>query len=281
MRIPKRLEWRRSTPEGAAWLDRVPRLVARCAERWSLDIGRTFPYGAMSVVLAATRADGTPAVLKLTFPEPASERERDALAYWNGEGAVQLLEYDAEANALLLERCLPGTPLDADDDAVMIAVALLRRLWREPPPAHDFRPLREEADHWAEEIPTAWEHLRRPFERDLVDAALDVLRDLDDGRPVVLHGDFHGANVLRAERQPWLAIDPIPLVGEREFDAGSLVRDSRDPRAALEHVAAELGLDRERVRGWGIANALGWGISETKLEWELVERARLLRRHEA
>src|SRR5438093_272852 len=66
----------------------------------------------------------------------------------------------------------------------------------------------------------------------------------------------HGVNVLGAEREPWLAIDPKPLVGERAFDAASLLRDRReeliqDPAAGprihrrLDQLTAELGLDRD------------------------------------
>ena len=62
-------------------------------------------------------------------------------------------------------------------------------------------------------------------------------------------------------------------MGEREFDTASLLRDrrgelARDPsparrlRRRLDLLAAELGLDRERMRGWGIAHALAWGLDE-------------------
>jgi streptomycin 6-kinase len=88
----------------------------------------------------------------------------------------------------------------------------------------------------------------------------------------VLHQDFHGGNVLRAEREPWLAIDPKPLVGEREFDTASLLRDRRaelvdDPkpqdriRRRLDQLSADLELDRERMRGWGVAHALAWATT--------------------
>ena len=48
---------------------------------------------------------------------------------------------------------------------------------------------------------------------------------------MVVHQDFHGGNVLRAQREQWLVIDPKPLVGERAFDAASLLRDRRDELA--------------------------------------------------
>jgi streptomycin 6-kinase len=106
---------------------------------------------------------------------------------------------------------------------------------------------------------------------------------------VVLHQDFHGGNVLSSERDEWLAIDPQPLVGEREFDAASLLRDRPDElfadsharrrlRRRLDLVSAELGLDRERIRGWGVVHALAWGVSAAagKVEAEMVACARWL-----
>ena len=52
---------------GRAWLDGLPGLLAGVADRWELRLGE--PYGlSMNYVTSAVRADGTPAVLKLTPP---------------------------------------------------------------------------------------------------------------------------------------------------------------------------------------------------------------------
>src|SRR5688572_6817005 len=40
---------------------------------------------------------------------------------------------------------------------------------------------------------------------------------------VVVHGDLHHDNVLRAEREPWLAIDPHGVVGDPGYEARSMV----------------------------------------------------------
>jgi streptomycin 6-kinase len=66
------------------------------------------------------------------------------------------------------------------------------------------------------------------------------------------------------------------MVGEREFDVASLVRDRRptNRRAVLrrlDYLVERLGLDRERARGWSIAHALAWNGSA-----EMVEAARFL-----
>ena len=83
---------------------------------------------------------------------------------------------------------------------------------------------------------------------------------------MLLHQDLHPGNVLRAERQPWLAIDPKPLVGERAFSAVPLVRsfelgnERRDVARRLARVSEELELDRERVRLWSLAQIVAWVI---------------------
>lgn len=37
------------------------------------------------------------------------------------------------------------------------------------------------------------------------------------GEPLLLHGDPHHGNILAAEREPWLAIDPKGGIGEAEY----------------------------------------------------------------
>jgi streptomycin 6-kinase len=267
------------TAEAAAWRERVPRLVAECAARWELAVGAPLTAGGFSFVVRAVRADGTPAVLKLTFPDAESEHEAAALAHWDGTGAVRLLAADAERRALLLERCVPGGQLWAvadEAEADVAAAAVLRRLWRPPPERHDFRALEGEARRWAAELPARYERHGRPFDRALLDRAVAWIGELlaaPDGDAVVVHQDLHGGNVLRAVRGPWLAIDPKPLVGERAFDVASLLRDrrpelARDPapvrrmRRRLDRLAGELGLDRERMRRWAVVHALAWGMED-------------------
>jgi streptomycin 6-kinase len=275
--VAEGLGWWRGHPGGADWLDRLPDIVGACAARWSLEVGPPFEAH-ISWVAPARLPDGAGAVLKVNFPEPESEHEPEALRLWDGRGAVRVLAADPDARALLVERCMPGTTLwevADEDEADRIAAGMLRRLWRAAPAPHPFRLLANEAARWADELPGRWERAGRPCERSLLDEAVAFLRTAgpEQGEQVVVHQDFHGGNVLRAEREPWLAIDPKPLVGEREFDTASLLRDRRDElardpaparrvRRRLDLLAAELALDRERMRSWGIAHALAWGLDD-------------------
>jgi len=223
-------------------------------------------------------------VLKVQQPHRESEHEADALALWDGEGAVRLLAHDRERHALLLERAVPGSSLlDVPEDAALdVAVALLPRLWK--PAGAPFRALAAEAAWWVSYLPERWDAAGRPFERAVLDAAVATLCELAEtqGEQVLVSQDFHAGNVLRAEREPWLAIDPKPLAGEREFGVAALVRD-RDPnlrtvRARLDRLCAELALDRDRVRGWAFAQTLAWSFEGSDVLIGQVETAKLIHR---
>jgi streptomycin 6-kinase len=241
-------------PHLTQWFRGVPDLVARCCKDWELTVGEPYVMGAAGYVVRAERADGTPAVLKVGFPHRESEQEADALERWDGDGAVRLLERDDGRSALLLERAEPGTFLTESPDALDVLVGLLPRLWKS---AEGFHTLEDEAAHWIEHDLSHAQH------RDL---AVGYLRDLapTQGEQVLVHQDLHGENVLAAQREPWLVIDPKPLAGEREFSVAPIVRSfelghsRRQALYRLDRLTSELGLDRERARGWTIAQTIAW-----------------------
>jgi streptomycin 6-kinase len=250
------------------WRATVPSRLAECVTAWGLTPGEPYTGGWTGYAAPVELPDGTPAALKLIWPHRESEHEADALQLWNGDGAVRLLARDDEGTALLLERCRPGAFLDTLelDDALDVVAGLLPRLWK--PAGAPFRPLAEEAAWWSEALPREWDEAGRPFERALVDTALRLIDELapTQGEQVLLHQDMHALNVLSAEREPWLAIDPKPLVGEREFGIAPIVRGAelrhgrREVLHRLHRLTDDLGLDRDRARGWTIAQTVTWGV---------------------
>jgi streptomycin 6-kinase len=247
------------------WRTTASDLVAECAEEWGLRLGEPYTPGVVGHVVRAELPDGTPAVLKVFWPHREAEQEADALARWDGAGAVRLLARDDARNALLLERCEPGTPLAlaGAGTALDVLVELLPRLWK---PADGFRSLTDEADWWEGYVEREWKRFGRPYERRLLEAALHYLRELPPTQAelVLLHQDLHGENVLAAQREPWLVIDPKPLAGEREFSAAPIVRSSelghskRDALYRLDRLTRELNLDRDRAIGWTVAQTIAW-----------------------
>jgi streptomycin 6-kinase len=254
-----------------AWLERVPNLLDECVQEWGLRVGEPYVAGAAGYTVRAELPDGTSAVLKLIYPHREAEHEAEALRVWDGHGAVRLLAYDEERWAMLIERCEPGTLLAKIDvdNALEVLIALLPRLWKRV--SEPFRPLAEEAAWWVEYLPTEWERAGRPIERRLLDEVVDLLRTLSasQGEQVLLHQDLHSDNVLAARREPWLVIDPKPLVGEREFSVAPIARDyelGHSRRAALhrlDRLTSDLGLDRERARGWTVAQTVAWAFDST------------------
>lgn len=279
MRIPQALkeQWH-GEPD---WLAELPRLANDCAELWDLTLEEPFdtPH---SLVVPAREV-----VLKLNAPSHVeAEHEADALAAWGGRGAVRLVARDDERRALLLERCEPGTRLwDADDDALAVVGGLLPRLSVEVTRSHAFGLLTDESARWAEEVRDRYERAGRPFERSLVERALDVFDTVDGRASFLVNQDLHGGNILRARREPWLVIDPKPLLGERELDGVGLLRNadrdpSRSPAASVRRwldAFGALGLDRGRARAWGVAHAIAWGWDERD-GWlpDMIETARVI-----
>ena len=284
LEIPEGLRWTERVPAGREWLATLPDRFAACVERWQLRVGTPYPYAFASLAVPAELPDGTAAVLKLQYPDEDSVHEATALTHWAGRGAIRLLDQDRDRRALLVERCVPGTALSQlpPDQALDVVVELLSR--PQMPAGPPFTTLADEAAGWAERMPAKWERANRPYERRLVDSALGLLADLvpSQGEQVLVNQDLHAGNVLRATREPWLVIDPKPLVGERAFAPVAMVRGTElghSPEAVryrLDRLSAELGLDRERLRGWTIAHTLTSSIGEGQVFPHQVEVVRWL-----
>ena len=268
MLIPDSLKRLGRHENGAKWLNRLPLLIDELLRRWGLEPrGSPFTSGNLAYVVPVSQGEAR-FVLKVQWPHEESVQEAEALKTWNGDGAVHLVEHDAERHALLLEECIPGTFLaDANlADPLRILADLLPRQWTSV--GKPFLALRDEARQWALHLPQAWERAGRPCERMLVDAALEHLATLPQtqGEEVLVNQDLHGHNVLAATRQPWLVIDPKPLRGEREFALAPIVRSfefghsQRAGRLRLDRLSSELGLNRDRALGWTVAQTMAWSF---------------------
>ena len=267
-----------SEPGADEWLDQLPSLVHEIADRWQLTLGQPFEGGATSWAAPARRADGTAVVLKVVWPHREAREEATALRLWDGDGAAKLLDHDREHWALLLERCTPGTKLGDTDlepsDALAIGADLLTRLWREPTDAAAYEQLADVTREWATTVRRHLDDLDARFDAGLLARGADLFEELPRSatRTVVLHGDFNPGNILVATREPWLAIDCKPMVGDAAFDPSQFVLQVCDPLSEpdpervvderFKRFADLVGEDAQRCVAWGAARETEYAVWE-------------------
>jgi streptomycin 6-kinase len=265
----------RTTPERAAWLDRLPETLRRLEHSWALrlDTPLDAEEPSCSYVVAVRTANETPAVLKIAMPHMEGEHEADGLRFWNGDPTVRLLEADDELGAMLLERCKPGTTLRAlaEHDQDLVISSLLRRLWRPPLTPHPFRSLSTLTEHWANETLGQLGQVHGQLnDMGLVREGLRLFEELPRtaARNVLLATDLHAGNVVRAEREPWLVIDPKPFVGDPAYDTTQHLLNCRGrlrlgPNRTMRRFADLAEVEYERVRLWMFARA----AAEPRDDW--------------
>lgn len=271
--------------KGEAWVDALPTVVDEYAQRWSLvEFGSPFSLS-YNYVIPVTRADRSEAVLKVSSPHGEHFGEIDALVLYDGQGVNQLLEVDREAGVLLLERLRPGTMLvDVADDeaATVIGAELLQKLWRPAPANHTFVTVAKWFAGFAR-------HRERfggtgPLDQRLFTTAESMVRDLlaENRPPMLLHGDYHHYNILRAEREPWLIIDPKGVVGDPCYELGAFLYNPMETFAKhsdkrrilhrrIDLLSEHLGFAWERVRAWGVAQSVlsaVWSCEGEGYGWE-------------
>lgn len=259
------------TPERVAWLDHLPDVLRQLEQAWALtgDAPLNGEEPSCSYVAAVVTANKTRVVLKIPMPHMEAEHEIHGLRFLSGNPTVRLLRADDDSGAMLLERCKPGTTLrvleECEQDVVISG--LLRRLWRSPPAPHPFRPLWVLAEHWTNQTMAKVE--RWP-DIGLVREGLRLFKELprNANREVLLATDLHAGNVLQAERDPWLVIDPKPFVGDPAYDAtqhlfNCYARLRSNPDKTIRRLADLLGVDHERVRLWTFARA----AAEPRDDW--------------
>ena len=253
--------------EGAEWLESLPAVVAERCREWSLVIDGEPLHGSNALVVPVLRGPER-LVLRLTPPDAAFAAERDALRFWAGRGTVFLVDAD-DSGALLLERLdTTGTLADEPLDAAMDELGrVMRRLAVDAPADAPCT-----ADVVAERLPQLepqWEELGRPFDRALLDAAIEAARPLQ--RTVTprtaVNGDLHSDQLLRGIREPWLVVDPLLMRGDVEYDLAralwSRVDEMRDPVEILDcfhRIVRAAGLDDERARLWALYRTVDYWL---------------------
>ncbi|MFE7010671.1 aminoglycoside phosphotransferase family protein [Streptomyces sp. NPDC057651] len=247
---------------GRAFIAGLPARVEEFVERWDLRVDGPAMHGMAALVLPVVRGDGAPAVVKFQILDEETEGEPVALRVWDGAGAVRLLDHDDATGTMLLERLDSGRMLDSVEDsrkAVLVIAELLARLTSGPAP-EGMRRLSGIAAGMLAQVPSALAAVPGAADRALLaDCAAAVREVADEAGDRLLHWDLHFENVLAAEREPWLAIDPKPLAGDPGFDLKPAIDNRFDADEVVwrfDAMSGVLGLDRERARAWTLGRVL-------------------------
>ncbi|MDQ4122335.1 MAG: aminoglycoside phosphotransferase family protein [Acidobacteriota bacterium] len=268
---------------GAEWLNNLPNLIEEIAENWSITVEEFFPNLSYHFVASCVCEDGTKAVLKVGFNEPDSIvfSEAKVLGLLNGNGAVRLLRIDKDRCALLLERLIPGEDLTAicrknDEQANAISIDVMRKILCAEVKTGEFPDLEKWIGSFrqAEAADFSQNHFRK------AQRIFDELIGQSEKR--LLHGDLHHQNILSAEREPFLAIDPKGIVGDIGFEIAVFLNNPRswilsnpNSREILEkrvrQFASSFEIASEDLRKWAYAEAVlsaWWTFEDNGVGWE-------------
>jgi streptomycin 6-kinase len=267
---------------GVEWLKQLPSVIADCERRWDITIRPPFAGLSYNYAAPAVRADGTSLAIKICCPDVEVVREINALRHYGGVGSVELFGFDLDLGVLLMEQIQPGDMLSSIEDdtkTTSIAASVMRQLRHPVPAEHSFIYVED----WARgmvRLRNEFNGGTGPFPLHLVDQAERLFAELlpSQATPIVLHGDLHHFNILSAQRQPWLSIDPKGVIGEPAYEVGALIRNPIpqilvEPNLAailkrrIEQLSDELALDRQRIYGWSLAQAVlsaWWTYEDTE-----------------
>lgn len=251
----------------------VSRTAGQLLDSWRLRVDGTAHDGSHAYVVPVRTDDGDAAVLRVSRVDHASEHDHLVLRRWGGHGAARLLRADPHQRAVLLERLhLASLETLPEAQACGIVAGLYGRL---QVPA---MPQLQSVTSLVRQQITELEGLPRgaPIPHRLVGQAAALSRELTSdtaAASVVLHGDLHYRHVLRADREPWLAISPRPLNGDPHYELAPMLWHRWDDlagnvRDGIRHrfyqIVDAAALDEERARAWTLIRVIHAAVHELR-----------------
>ncbi|PIZ03658.1 MAG: aminoglycoside phosphotransferase [Gammaproteobacteria bacterium CG_4_10_14_0_8_um_filter_38_16] len=177
-------------------------------------------------VAFAKQKNQKPVVLKIGCDEKVSQDEYRALHYFDGQGAIRLLDYDADNSALLQEQATPGDLLISKHKDIENTIriytdtvnTLLHRL--EIPSGFTH------VSYWCKAIDRISDERINKEYIELANQLRSFLLSTAQNERVC-HGDLHCENIIHHQNQ-WIVIDPKGIIGEVAFEAAAFDLLSND-----------------------------------------------------
>ena len=267
---------------GQQWLDDLPKVITSLEDRWELTLGPVYSGGTAAYVCQVKGAAGNDCVLKVAMAldmdeQKAFDRSIKAHQLAAGRGCALLLQQDAMAPAMLLERLGPNLA-DARFPIPRILQTVARTLntfWQPVPRDSGLQTGAVKAQWLADYVSTTWSELNQPCGRKVIDRAIAYCDRRADGfdaaNSVLVHGDAHGWNTLDAGDGEFKFVDPEGLLSERAHDLSVPMREYNEPllegdtprlvRQRAEQLGAWCNVDPEAIWEWGFIERVSTGLA--------------------
>jgi streptomycin 6-kinase len=264
---------------GRAWLADLPQQIVELESRWAIKIGQPVRRGSEAFVAEARTSDGLDVIVKIVVPgtDPARQELR-ILRTARGAGYAKLIHSDEVNNAMLLEKL--GPPLHEfhfpEDRQIQIICATLRDAWMPPFEGHPFATGADKAVELSHIVSSHWNSLGRPCSERAIELALLYAekrrRAFDPARSVLVHGDAHEWNTLRAPGSAtgFKFVDPDGAFAERAFDLAIPVREWGNVipqgdvvglgRRRCGHLTKFTGVAPQPIWEWGLIQCVSNGL---------------------
>ena len=281
---------------GKKWLQDISQIIKHYEQQWKIASLPPFQLTYNYVAPAKTK-DGKNVVLKISFPKNHEfPLEVEALSFFNGVGAIKILQEDIKNGVILLEKAEPGIrvrDITPEEKQISLVSEVLKKLHK--PISDDIASLFPTISDWGKAFDrhkVKFSANPGPVPKWMFDKAEEIFKEFpkDKKEPVLLHGDLHSDNIL-SSRRGWLIIDPKGVVGEREFELGAFLRNpyydypkgSDYKKVETDRIlqfSEELGFDKKRILNWTFACAvisLLWFLEDENYFKEIyVQNAELL-----
>ncbi len=243
---------------GRKWFNSLPLIIEDIQRQWGLT--EVHPIANMNWnFVAIAKKNDSQVVLKISADATAIFNEFQALSQFSGFGAIEVIHYNSDLNALLLQHANPGTTLkqlyaENTNTVIQVYAELLKKMSLSNH-SHACLPHIKE---WCNVI----DEMSDPrITKDYIIKAKEIRHWIFQtiSHEYVCHGDLHLENILK-NKNNWLVIDPKGIIGEMAFEASAFdllnenEADSKDAkniiRARIQLLSDAIGVENYRLTAW-------------------------------
>ncbi|MCF6807237.1 aminoglycoside phosphotransferase family protein [Thiotrichales bacterium 19S9-12] len=238
---------------GQQWLDSLPEIIVFLSKKWNLTEIKPVDNLSYNYVALAMQHINLPVVLKVSCDYESILNEYRALKQFNGNGSVQVIDFDEQKYALLLEQCQPGSLLKDQleiniDQTINHYIDVIRKLAPKTTNLESF----PHVSQWCQAVDRI---IGLNIDKLLINKAKNIKNYLlaTAKGERLCHGDLHLENIIQ-HQGGYLAIDPKGVIAEIAFEAAHFDFSSyNDVNVILEIInklSTALGLEKTRLLQW-------------------------------